>query len=188
MTHGVSFAIFSRLPSLTPTPEANSTGVYGGVVNEDNGSGSADPSNWKTTFLRGVQKTDTDGVVQFETIFPGHYAGRTAHIHVMAHINAKPQPNNTLIDTTAAHVGQMYFDQDLIYSVEEHPPYSTNDKPFITNDQDYILQADIQAGGNPFVEYTLLGDCLEDGILAWLSFGINTTSRREVYAATTRLE
>ena len=106
----------------------------------------------------------------------------------MAHINAKPQPNNTLIDTTAAHVGQMYFDQDLINRVEEYPPYSSNEQAFTTNDEDFILQEDIQAGGNPFMEYTVLGDCLQDGILAWLSFGINTTSSREVYAATTRLE
>lgn len=127
-------------------------------------------------------------MVQFETIFPGHYFGRTAHIHVLAHLDAKPLPNNTVIDVSASHVGQMYFDQDLITSVEREPPYSSNDKPITTNDQDFILQQDIRAGGNPFMEYTLLGDTVADGILAWLSFGINSTSSREVYAATTRLE
>ena len=32
-------------------------------------------------FLRGYQFTDTDGHVQFQTIFPGWYSGRTVHIH-----------------------------------------------------------------------------------------------------------
>lgn len=33
-------------------------------------------------WLRGVQQTDEDGMVEFETIVPGWYSGRTAHIHV----------------------------------------------------------------------------------------------------------
>lgn len=32
-------------------------------------------------FLRGVQETDEDGVVEFVTIFPGCYAGRWPHVH-----------------------------------------------------------------------------------------------------------
>lgn len=32
-------------------------------------------------YLRGVQESDADGVVRFETIFPGCYPGRWPHIH-----------------------------------------------------------------------------------------------------------
>ncbi|MBB5352785.1 protocatechuate 3,4-dioxygenase beta subunit [Haloferula luteola] len=32
-------------------------------------------------FLRGVQATDEEGVVRFQTIFPGRYDGRATHIH-----------------------------------------------------------------------------------------------------------
>ena len=49
----------------------NSTGVYGGVVQGGNGN-QADLSNINNTMLRGVQLTDDDGVVAFETLFPGH--------------------------------------------------------------------------------------------------------------------
>jgi hypothetical protein len=52
----------------------NSTGVYSGVVADGNGN-SNDTGNLDTTFLRGIQQTDASGVVQFETIFPGHYTG-----------------------------------------------------------------------------------------------------------------
>jgi protocatechuate 3,4-dioxygenase beta subunit len=34
------------------------------------------------TFLRGVQTTDANGQVTFNTIYPGWYAGRATHIHV----------------------------------------------------------------------------------------------------------
>lgn len=49
----------------------NSTGVYSGVVESGNGNG-ADLSNINATFLRGIQKADSDGVVTFQSIFPGH--------------------------------------------------------------------------------------------------------------------
>jgi hypothetical protein len=166
--------------------EANSTGVYGGVVNQQNGNGPADPSNLGKTFLRGVQKTDNDGVVKFSTLFPGHYAGRTIHIHVMLHPNANPYPNGTIIDTTAAYVGQMYFDQSLINSVERLSPYSQNPNPLTPNDEDFILQQDLRQGGNPFMQYKMIGTRLEDGILAWLSYGVNPAKRSTVTPAATR--
>ena len=37
------------------------------------------------TFLRGVQTTDANGQVTFNTIYPGWYAGRATHIHVDAY-------------------------------------------------------------------------------------------------------
>src|SRR5262249_6544228 len=49
----------------------NSTGVYSGVVASGNGD-SSDETNIDKTFLRGIQQTDSDGVAQFETLFPGH--------------------------------------------------------------------------------------------------------------------
>ena len=53
----------------------NSTGVYSGVVANGNGD-SSDASNIDQTFLRGIQQTNSDGVVQFNTTFPGHYTGK----------------------------------------------------------------------------------------------------------------
>ena len=54
----------------------NSTGVYSGVSASGNGNSQNDTSNLNAKFLRGIQQTDINGVVQFETIFPGHYTGR----------------------------------------------------------------------------------------------------------------
>ena len=137
--------------------------------------------------LRGVQKSDKDGAVQFETLFPGHYIGRTTHIHVMVHLNAKPQPNGTLIDTTAAHVGQMYFDQDLITEVEKLEPYPSNTQALTTNARDFILAGEA-ATTDPFMEYVLVGNAVKDGLFAWLTVGINSTLARKVNAAATILD
>lgn len=58
----------------------NTTGVYGGVVNSGNGN-SADASNINNTMFRGIQFSNDNGILQFDTTFPGHYTGRTTHIH-----------------------------------------------------------------------------------------------------------
>src|SRR3569833_1459895 len=103
---------------LIITADVNSTGVYSGALAIPNGSGMGDKAILNRTFLRGAQMTDNDGVVQFETIFPGHYTGRATHVHMTTHLNAKAEANNTIWHTTATHAGQLFFDQDLINEVE----------------------------------------------------------------------
>lgn len=50
---------------------ANTTGVYSGVSASGNGNSATIKSNLDATFLRGIQQTDSNGVVQIETIVPG---------------------------------------------------------------------------------------------------------------------
>jgi hypothetical protein len=155
------------------------------VIAVPNGAGGlADTGNLNNTFLRGIQKSNHDGVVQFQSLFPGHYATRAVHIHIMVHINQTVHPNGTLMASTSNHVGQMYFDQGLINEIRKVPPYSTNQQILVPNGDDRILQQDLNAStADPFMEYVLLGDHVQDGILAWLSFGVNTTFSRKVQAA-----
>src|SRR5438045_1198956 len=133
----------------------NSTGVYGGIVAPGNGD-SSDASNIYKTFLRGIQPTDADGVAQFETLFPGHYAGRTTHIHVMVHQNSAVLPNSTLGigSGVISHVGQLFFDQALITEVESTAPYTANTQPLIKNAEDGIMQQEANTT-DPVVDYVL---------------------------------
>ncbi|RDW76330.1 intradiol ring-cleavage dioxygenase [Aspergillus mulundensis] len=156
----------------------NATGVYSGVVANGNGNAN-DESNYDTTFLRGIQSSGSDGIVQFQSIFPGHYTGRATHIHVVTHPGDQIEvlPNNTLAglyDTRASHVGQIFFDQDLITEVEKTSPYNTNNQELTENRGDMILETEAETT-DPFLEYVLLGNSVSDGIFAWISLGINST-------------
>lgn len=95
---------------------ANSTGVYGGVHSQNNGN-YADTSNLNKTALRGLQLTDEDGVAQFTTKFPGHYAGRCTHLHVIIHEDATELANGTIAGGTSSHIGQLFWDQSLVTEV-----------------------------------------------------------------------
>lgn len=165
----------------------NSTGVYSGVQSDMNGNGD-DASNLNKTFSRGIQKTDADGVAQFKTMFPGHYDGRATHIHVIAHTNAHKLANNTITGGHISHIGQLFFDQDLISKVEATYPYNTNTIDITKNIDDHVVIVETEdSTSDPFFEYALLGDSIQDGVFGWITLGVNVTASRDSdasYAAT----
>ena len=134
--------------------------------------------------LRGIQPTKNEGVAIFDTVFPGHYTGRTPHIHVMAHFNATVLPNNTITGGTVSHVGQLFFDQSLITEVEKTTPYTTNTQPLTTNEQDFIMAQEAD-NGDPILHYTYIGTRVEEGLFGWIAFGVDPAANRTVNAAAT---
>ncbi|OLN96221.1 hypothetical protein CCHL11_04492 [Colletotrichum chlorophyti] len=152
----------------------NATGIYSGI--STSGNYAADGLN--STYLRGIQLTDHDGVVQFETIFPGHYEGRATHTHLLAHTNATLQPNGTISiwDAPVSHIGQLFWPETLRSAVEELYPYNTNEQSVTSNADDMwsILQAD--ASYDPFPQFVYLSDDLQDGLFAWIQIGVNASA------------
>ncbi|KAF6822615.1 GPI anchored protein [Colletotrichum plurivorum] len=152
----------------------NATGIYSGV--STNGNYAADGLN--STYLRGIQLTDHDGVVQFETIFPGHYEGRATHTHLLSHTNATLMPNGTISvwDAPVSHIGQLFWPESLRSAVEELAPYNTNTQSVTSNAEDMwsVLQAD--ASYDPFPQFVYLSDDLQDGIFAWIQIGVNASA------------
>ncbi|KAF1319445.1 hypothetical protein FI667_g13200, partial [Globisporangium splendens] len=165
----------------------NTTGVYAGVVAGGNGD-SSDLTNINKTFNRGLAPTDQEGLVTFLTTFPGHYTGRATHIHVLGSHNGTVLPNNTYSGGLASHVGQIFFDQDLISQVEATAAYAANSQPLTTNAQDSIFKESAATGFDPVVEYALLGDAIEEGIFSWISIGIDAKIATTVGAAATWTE
>ena len=148
----------------------NATGVYSGV------EASLGEAGLDSTFLRGLQISDSDRVAEFDTIVPGHYTGRATHQHVITHINATKLPNGTYTGGTINHVGQLFFDEAFRAKVEDTYPYSNNKQAYVSNDSDMWAPTAASADYDPFPEYFMLGDSLSDGVLFWISIGINTTA------------
>ncbi|KAH6962319.1 Intradiol ring-cleavage dioxygenase [Ilyonectria sp. MPI-CAGE-AT-0026] len=148
---------------------ADSAGDYSGVTYED-----VSADNINATFFRGIQPTDHHGLVHFHSMFPGHYPLRATHVHVMIHNNATVHPNKTLELNSGniAHVGQVFFDQDLINLADTISPYSENTNTMVKNSEDGIFYVEAEVI-DPVTRYTFLGDSLEKGIMAWMVFGID---------------
>lgn len=87
------------------------------------------------TFLRGRQRTDDAGMVEFHTIHPGWYPGRTIHVHVLVQVG------------DATLTSQLYFPDDVNDEVLSLAPYSQRPGRDTTNDTDEIFPT----GGDPAV-------------------------------------
>lgn len=153
----------------------NTTGKYSGVSARTQGG-------LHTTWLRGVQKTDADGVVRFDTNFPGHYEFRATHQHIVAHVGSQVLPNGTYTGGKVAHLSQLFFDQDLRDAIEALPPYNQNRIRPTTNLADGFTGYSASSAYDPFLNYAVLGSDLPSGLFAWHELGINTSSNWDTYA------
>lgn len=66
--------------------------------------------------------------------------------------------------------------------MEALAPYNTNTQNVTTNAEDFLLVAEAESS-DPVVEYVLLGDGVGDGLLGWITVGIDPTEVRSVAAA-----
>ena len=153
----------------------NPAGQYSGVQAQGQGG-------LQSTYLRGVQPTNKDGVVNFDTLFPGHYSGRATHEHIITHTGATILANGSYSGGKISHLSQFFYDQSLVDAVEKLAPYSSNTIPRTSNAQDGFTGYSATAAYDPFPEYILLGTSLSQGLFVWLEFGINPTSDYTQYA------
>ncbi|MEM7333494.1 MAG: intradiol ring-cleavage dioxygenase [Chloroflexota bacterium] len=79
-------------------------------------------------FLRGYQVTDSAGLVNFQTIYPGWYAGRAVHIHFKIRTEDG-------YDFTS----QVFFDEELNDDVLSQAPYNARGDRLVRNSQDGIF-------------------------------------------------
>lgn len=96
----------------------------------------------------------------------------------MTHHNQTILPNSTISGGSVSHVGQIFFDQSLIEEVTKTEPYASNKQDHMLNKQDFIMAAGTQNKADNVVQYVLIGDKLEDGLFAWINFGIDVQNDR----------
>ena len=113
---------------------ADAGGAYSGF--DGGGGGGGGPggggggAQTASRYLRGAQVTNGEGVVEFTTIYPGWYPGRTVHIHVKVHLDAQ-----TVLTT------QLYFEDALSDRVYAAQPYAARGRRDQGNESDGIFDA-----------------------------------------------
>ena len=105
-------------------------GVKNGTFEE--GELHVDPVN-DSRFLRGMQKTDAEGWVTFNTIVPGWYEGRVPHIHARIAVDNQEQLTT-----------QFYFREEVLNEIyTTNAPYNKHGICPMSFENDVVL-----AGGN----------------------------------------
>ncbi len=81
------------------------------------------------TFLRGIQKTDKNGLAIFRTVYPGWYPGRAVHIHLKVFLGG-----------STVHTGQLFFPDSLTDTVYRRSPYNRRTARDVRNTSDSIFR------------------------------------------------
>jgi protocatechuate 3,4-dioxygenase beta subunit len=107
------------------------------------------------TFMRGIQRTDKNGLALFKTVYPGWYQGRAVHIHVKVHIGGN-----------VVHTGQLFFPDAFTDAVYQRSPYSSRPDRTTRNANDSIF---VNGGKKSLVSVRKSGS----GYVAAITMGVH---------------
>ncbi|KAI5826480.1 aromatic compound dioxygenase [Schizophyllum commune Tattone D] len=158
----------SSSPSASGPPGGGGAGGPGGSMSLERNE----------TFLRGGFPTDDNGIVEFTTIYTGFYEGRCPHYHTMVHLDWSMSDNGTLVSHSGslAHIGQFFMDEDWNDQVFALEPYTLNTNNRTLNTEDGILAEQNTDGYNGFLALEKLGDDISEGVLGYITIGIDSTA------------
>ena len=88
-------------------------------------------------WLRGQQITDEDGWAQFQTVFPGSYPGRSAHLHLKVRA-----------DGFGELTTQVYFPDSLVAKILARPDYDGAPMTTLAADNFYSPETMMESQGN----------------------------------------
>jgi protocatechuate 3,4-dioxygenase beta subunit len=128
-------------------------GIYSGYAGGMNQGGTAD-----STFCRGYQFTDNDGVATLTTIFPGWYSGRVCHIHFKVTVSTSYAAVSQLT-FPVAEKNALYAANSALYTKGADPQSIATDNIFSDG---YALQLatltkNATGGYDTFLEVTVNG-------------------------------
>ncbi|RDB28845.1 hypothetical protein Hypma_015914 [Hypsizygus marmoreus] len=124
--------------------------------------------NYGSTFLRGAFPSGSNGIVEFQTIFPGFTSEGANHINLMVHTSSSAS-------SKVAHVGQVFFTDKWTTIIGMSSPYNTNTHSRVTNLDDSTYMAASKAGFYPVVDIKSIHDDWPEGVVGYITVGVDPT-------------
>jgi len=115
-------------------------------------------------------------MVEYLTTFPGYYTTRATHIHITAQANASAGQDYST--TAIQHIGQVFFEEDLLTEVYNLEPYAAHKLTLnrTSNAEDSIYSVANADGYSAMVDIDLLGATVADGLVGYITVGINSSA------------
>jgi protocatechuate 3,4-dioxygenase beta subunit len=124
-----------------------------------------------TRFLRGVQVSNHDGLVEFETLYPGWYQGRTIHIHLKVHLGGA-SAGDTYQGGHVSHTGQLFLPEDITEQIARLEPYANHSVHRTLHSEDGIFRS--QGGKDSMAGLERVERrSLSEGLIATVKFAVD---------------
>jgi protocatechuate 3,4-dioxygenase beta subunit len=126
-----------------------------------------------TTFLRGMWPTDSSGMMEMKTIYPGFYIERAIHIHAQVHTDWTLRENGTIVSGNTVSTGQLYMPEELNVEMMQLEPYVSHTAiNRTTNDADSIMYQSEDGGYSPIISVVAAdGIDYANGVIGYITIG-----------------
>ncbi|KAJ7040284.1 aromatic compound dioxygenase [Mycena alexandri] len=117
-----------------------------------------------TTFLRGATTTGSNGIAEFQTIFPGYTSDSANHLNIL--VRSSSSESSSIV-----HFGRLFFTDpwsDIIdmYTVDG---YNKNTNSRVRNANDPIFAVANKGGFNSIIDIEEIHDDWPEGIIGYIS-------------------
>ena len=143
----------------------NAAGVY---------SDESSQSTVGQTWLRGVQFTDKHGLAVFHSVYPGHYDGRTTHVHVKVHTVGAKDASGKLTGGHVAHTGDLFPPDAVNNAVYKLAQYTSDTAQILTHAQDRVYTS--QHGSEALMKIVKVGNRLTKGLIGRITLGVDPSA------------
>ncbi|KAJ6499822.1 aromatic compound dioxygenase [Mycena vulgaris] len=121
-----------------------------------------------STFLRGAVQSASNGIAEFQTIFPGYTSDAANHLNILVHPSASESSGTV-------HVGQLFFPDSWTKFIGMYTNYNLNTHTRMENAADPAFVAANNNGVNSIVDLESIHDDWPEGIIGYITVGVNPT-------------
>ncbi|KAG8791889.1 hypothetical protein FRC12_007877 [Ceratobasidium sp. 428] len=95
--------------------------------------------------------------------------------------------NGTVISNSGNvhHIGQIFFEEELNDMVLATAAYQNSTHTRLPNYRDAILPLEHADGYDAFADHVLLGDAITDGVLGYITIGVDTAFQASIFTNNT---
>jgi len=129
--------------------------------------------NYGSTFLRGAFASSSNGIAEFQTIFPGHTSDGANHINLMVHTSSS-------LAGSVSHVGQVFFTDPWTNIIGMYQNYAQNTHARVLNAQDPNYKTANSAGYNAIVDIESIHDDWPEGVIGYITVGVDPSRKVNV--------
>ncbi|KAJ7651620.1 Intradiol ring-cleavage dioxygenase [Mycena polygramma] len=119
-----------------------------------------------TTFLRGATTTASNGIAEFQTIFPGYTSDSANHLNILVRSSSSETSG-------VVHVGRLFFTDPWTDIIGMYTNYNQNTNSRVENANDPVFAAANKNGFNSIIDIEEIGDDWPEGIVGYITVGVN---------------
>ncbi|KAJ7161244.1 aromatic compound dioxygenase [Mycena crocata] len=121
-----------------------------------------------TTFLRGATTTASNGIAEFQTIFPGYTSDSANHLNILVR-------TSSFESSGVDHFGRLFFSDPWTDIIGMYTNYNQNTHARVKNANDPTFAAANRNGFNSIIDVEEIHDDWPEGIIGYITVGVNPT-------------